>query len=301
MSSYNQGEVYSIVFDIWISGTMLSIEKKQCIKQIELKETVEGADSATLVIADPEFLYIEDNIFLEDNKIKIRLGWSNSTYRENFNGYISSVDIAFNSDGIPTLTVTCMDNTHRMNRKKHSTTYSKCTSADVVKKIAKKYGFSCVVDSSYKFKKQETITQSNQTDIEFLTQLASNEVHPITVRLVGNTLYYVKIGKLQTPKITLTYKKFPHEIISFNPRVNKESKQVEISGGSVNTSKKSTSKSKGTTSKTTKSSGSSGSSSSSASSSNSGGGYASPSGSPSSKSSSGGYTYNPTTGRWTHN
>ena len=279
MSKYKQGEVLAIVYDVWISGTKLGMNKKACINSISIKETVEGSDSATIQISDPEFLYIEDNIFIEDNSIKIKLGWSNTTYRVEFNGYISAIDINFDSDGIPKLTITCMDNTHVMNRKKKNETYKNCTSAEVVKKIVQGYGYSCVVDSSYSFKRQETITQSNQTDIDFITKLAGDEVYPFTARLVGNTFYYVKMGKLETPKMSLTYKKYPHEVISFTPKINKESKQVEISGASVDTSSKSVSSSTGTV--------------------KSDSGSSTKNGSSSSKSSSGGYTYNPSTKKWT--
>ena len=279
MSKYKQGEVLAIVYDVWISGTKLGMNKKSCINSISIKETVEGSDSATIQISDPEFLYIEDNIFIEDNSIKIKLGWSNTTYRVTFNGYISAIDINFDSDGIPKLTITCMDNTHVMNRKKKNETYKNCTSAEVVKKIVQGYGYSCVVDSSYSFKRQETITQSNQTDIDFITKLAGDEVYPFTARLVGNTFYYVKMGKLETPKMSLTYKKYPHEVISFTPKINKESKQVEISGASIDTSSKSVSSSTGTV--------------------KSDSGSSTKNGSSSSKSSSGGYTYNPSTKKWT--
>ena len=74
MSKYKQGEVLAIVYDVWISGTKLGMNKKACINSISIKETVEGSDSATSQISDPEFLYIEDNIFIEDNSIKIKLG-----------------------------------------------------------------------------------------------------------------------------------------------------------------------------------------------------------------------------------
>lgn len=245
MSKYEQGGVLSIVYDVWISGTKLGVAKKQCINSIEIKETVEGSDVATIVISDPEFLYIEDNIFLEDNKIKIQLGWDNTTYRVTFNGYISAIDINFANTGIPIVTVTCMDNTHKMNRTKKDTTYNNCTSADVVKKIVQSYGYTCKIESGYSFTKQETITQSNQTDIDFISKLAAQEVYPFTARLVGDTFYYVKMGKLETPKMTLTYKAYPHEIISFSPQINKESKQVEINSSSVTTSDKSVSTTKG--------------------------------------------------------
>jgi phage protein D len=285
MYDYN-GKILAIVYDVWISGTKLGIDKKECINQISIKETVVGSDSATIVIQDPEFLFIEDNIFLEDNKIKIMLGWDNTTYRVVFDGYISAIDITFASDGIPTLTITCMDNTHKMYRKKNNATFKNTTSANVVKQIVRNYGFQCVVDPSYKFEVQETITQSNQSDIEFITQLANNEVYPFTARLVGNTFYYVKMGELTTPKMTLTYKKYPHEIISFSPKINKEQKQVEIKSASIQASNKKVSKTTGQQVNQANSGSDKGSSTSN--------------GSSSSKKASGGYTYNPKTKTWTH-
>lgn len=248
MSKDKQDEVLAIIYDVWISGTQLGIGKKAYINSISIKETVKGSDTATLQITDPEFLFIEDDIFIEDNPIKIKLGWDNSTYRVEFEGYISAIDINFDSTGCPKLTLTCMDNTHIMNREKKSETFNNCTSADVVKKKCAEYGFTCVIDDSYSFAVQETITQSEQTDIDFITKLANDEVYPFTARLVGNTFYYVKMGKLEkTPKMTLAYRKYPHEIISFSPKINKETKKNKISSASVNTGDKSVSSTEGTT------------------------------------------------------
>lgn len=235
----------AIKYDVWISGTKLGIKKKQCINSIDITDRVEGSNSATLVITDPDFLFIEDNIFIEDNTIKIKLGWDNTTYREEFDGYISAIDIDFNSDGTPVLTITCMDNTHKMNREKKNETFKNCTSADVVKKKCAEYGFTCIIDKDYSFTVEETITQSNQTDIDFITKLAGDEVYPFTARLVGNTFYYVKMGKLETPKMTLSYRKYPHDIISFSPKINKETKQVKISASNINTGDKSINKADG--------------------------------------------------------
>lgn len=238
MASYKNGELLAIEYDVWISGTKLDINKKACITSIEVKETVDGSDICTIKISDPEFLYIEDNIFIEDNKIKVKLGWVGVTYRVEFNGYISAIDVDFPSDGTPALTITCMDNTHLMNRKKKDNTFKNTTSAKVVQQIAKSYGFNCVIESGYTFETQETITQSQQTDIDFITKLAGDEVYPFTARLVGNTFYYVKKGHLTTPKMTLTYLKYPHDIISFSPKITKESSQVEVGSSVINSSNK---------------------------------------------------------------
>ena len=95
MSSYKNGELLAIEYDVWISGKKLNLAKKQCINSIEIVETVDGSDTCTIKISDPEFLYIEDNIFIEENKIKVQLGWVGVTYRVKFEGYISAIDIIF--------------------------------------------------------------------------------------------------------------------------------------------------------------------------------------------------------------
>lgn len=232
-------DVLAITYDVWISGTKLNMTKKACIESIEIKETVDKSDSATLRVYDPSFLYIEDDIFVQDNPITIKLGWSNTTYRVEFSGYISALDIDFPENGIPMLMLTCMDETHTMNREKKSNTYSNKTRADVVKEIVTSYGYTCVIDDTYEFTVEETITQSDQTDIDFIQKLAGEEVYPFTARLVGNTFYYVKKGTLGDSVMTLTYLKHPHDIISFNAKINKESKKVKIKSSTMNTGEKS--------------------------------------------------------------
>lgn len=244
-TSYKSDAVLTPVYDVWISGKKLSLERKSCITDINIKDTDVGSDTATLTISDPDFLFIEDNIFLEDNKIQIKHGFADSSFRRTFTGYISAIDISFPQSGIPELSVTCMDNTHRMNRKKRNKTFKNTTSANVVKKIVKSYGYRCVIDSSYKFTKQDSISQSDQTDIEFIQKLAQDEVRPFTARLSGKTFYYVRKGKFTSvPTMVVTYKKYPYEIISFSPQINKESKQIEVKSSKVSSKKKKISKSK---------------------------------------------------------
>lgn len=288
----HDGKLLTMTYDISISGKKLPFEKKQCITSISIVETVEGSDSATIKISDPDFVFVDDNIFIEDNTVDIKLGWVGSTYRVHFSGYISTIDITFEQTGIPSLTITCMDKTYKMNRKKRSKTYKNTTSASVVKQLVKKYGFKCVVDSSYKFTKQESISQSNQTDIDFITKLASDEVHPFTARLVGNTFYFVKMGKLTTPSLELTYRKYPHDIISFSPKINKESKQKQTSKSTVSSKKKKTSTTTSTKGKTTKKTTTTSKAITNSSKKKSSGG----------SKSSGSYTYDPKKTRtWTHN
>ena len=239
MSKYKQGELLCATYDVWIKGKKLGLYKKSCITSIEIEETTEGADTMVINISDPNFEYIEDNIFLEDTRIKVKLGWDGETYRSTFSGWIATIDISFNEDGTPTLTINCMDDTHRMNRKKKSKTWNNMSSAQVVQQIVQKYGFKFVTDSKYKFTKQETITQSNQTDIDFIQSLAGEETDIFTARLVDNkTFYYVKKGQLGKSVATLNYVQYPHEVISFSPQINIETRQESVSTGTVGDDKK---------------------------------------------------------------
>lgn len=237
-------------YDLWIAGVKLGVEKKQYITSVSINETDEGSDSATIEIADPNMVFINDNIYTENRKVKLQMKFVGQTYTVKFDGYISNIDIDFPDNGIPELTLTCMDSTYRMNKKKYSKTYKKKTSAQIVKAICKTYGYKCVVQSGYKFKKEKTISRSYQTDIEFITSLAQNEVYPFTARLVGKTFYYVKQGKLaKKPVQTLKYNDYPYEIISFSPSINVETK--EYSKGSTDKGKKKSSLTKVTNKKDT--------------------------------------------------
>lgn len=286
-----KNNILSITYDVWINGIKLDIGKKACINSIEIKETDEGADVATIQIQDPNFIFIEDNIFIEENPIKIKLGWDNSTYRVNFDGFISALDINFESSGLPKITITCMDNTHKMNRAKKDNTFKNTTSAEVVKQIGQQYGYAVEVEKEYKFEVQETITQSKQSDIEFIMKLAKDETHPFSVRLEGNKLLYVKKGKLTTPKMSLVYRGYPHEIVSFSPKINKETKQEEIKDSSLDTSTKKTSNTKGTVENTVSGNTNSTNSTSNTENGNKGG----------SKKSGKSYTYNTRSREWKKN
>lgn len=238
--SRRSGEVLAISFNIWINGFPLTKDRRQCITDISIKETVDGANTATIKISDPKFLFIEDNVFCKENKIKITLGWSGVSYRETFEGYISLIDIDFPNNGVPVLTIYCMDNTHLMNREKKSRTFSNMTHPQVVQQIVQEYGYVCVPepDPSYKFEPEETITQSNETDIAFIQKLAGSEVYPFSARLLGNLFFYVKKGHLApTPSLTLSYNRYPNEIISFSPKINQETIKQKVSTSKVDSEK----------------------------------------------------------------
>lgn len=229
-------------FNAWIAfsinGQDVGFERKKAIKSVEIDEVVDGFDTCTINIEDPDMLYISDDLYLEDVPMGIDLGFHNGTpYKVNFYGYISSIDIEFGEDGIPKIELYCIDKSHLMNRVKNSRSWENKTSKQLVEYFANEYGFKCIVEEDYPFNVKETLSQSNQTDIEFLQNLAKDEVQPFVCKLIGDTLYYVKKGLLSTPVRSLSYKQYPYEIRSFKPQINKETKELETKYANLTSNK----------------------------------------------------------------
>lgn len=238
MSNESKSNVSSVYFQLWVNNVEIVGRAKACINSIEFDELCDGSDTCTLSITDPDFIFIEDNIYIDEAKVVVRFGFNEDIDRHNFTGYISAIDISFPQEGSPTLTITCLDNSHLMNRKKKDRSWDNVTRAEVVKKVAMEYGFSTDIESGYTFATIDTISQSNQTDIEFLENLATEEREPFMCKLVGNRIIYKKKGLLQSPTTTIGYKTYPFDVISFTPQINKETKQEEVTKSNISTDTK---------------------------------------------------------------
>lgn len=233
-------EVLSCYYNVHINGVPISKDRKERIASISINEADDGSDTCTIVVEDPEFTYIEDNIFIEEATVYVEFGWWTDTHRDTFFGYISAIDISFPENGYPQLSIFCLDVSHLMNRKKKTRSWDNVTRADVVKKIAAEYGFKCVIQSGYSSTKEDSISQSGVTDIEFCENLAGEERDLYKCKLIGDTLYYVKKGILQSSSATVSYKKGDYDVISFSPKINKETRQESIDKADINTNTKAT-------------------------------------------------------------
>lgn len=232
-------KILSCYWNVYINGKILDSSRKKRVDSLDIEELCDGSDTCTIKISDPDFVFIEDNIFVEEAEVSCNIGWHGDTHRVSFDGYISAIDIEFPDSGFPTLTIYCLDDTHLMNKKNKSRSWDNVTRADVVKKIAKEYGFKCVVEQGYHFKKESTISQSELTDIAFCEGLADEEREPFMCKLMDKTLYYVKKGTLKNPSATLNYRGKPYDIVSFTPQINKETKKEEVTSSDINTDDKS--------------------------------------------------------------
>ena len=218
-------------YQIYIGGQELDDFRYSMIDNVVFEDNASGSDLLTITITDPDFIFINDNIFVEEKKVKFIGGFQNN-HRVMFEGYISVIDIDFPEIGSPTLTINCMDNTHLMNRVKKKKTWNNTTRARVAREIFQEYGFKAVIEDSGTV--VDSINQSNETDINFLNKLADEEVEPFLVYVEGNTGYFVKKKILEKQQAILDYRDGQMNIISFSPTINKETKQVEVRSSDVN-------------------------------------------------------------------
>lgn len=227
----------------WLTSTELELVESITVQQIS-----SGSDTLTLVIKDPDLNFLDKAVFIDEAKIQFMCRWSTTFSFYRFMGYISAIDVDFPEDGMPTLTITCMDNSHLMNREKKKRSWDNTTSAEVVKKIAQEYGFQCEVEKDYSFEVKDNIAQSDQTDIEFIESLADDEREPFSAKyimeekdgVITEKILYKRKAIDGEPKLTFSYKTGDCSIISFSPQINKETKQIKIEKSDIATNTKTT-------------------------------------------------------------
>lgn len=240
-------DIIRCAFGLTINNKQMGGEMLSKVTDISVDLEVGVPDSITITINDVEGEFIEDEIIVKEAPLicsVILHDTEECMYY--FSGFISAIDIKFNESFCPVMTLHCMDETHRANKEKKKRSWTSKTSAQVVQEICKEYGWKCYVEPSYPFPVQASITQNNKTDLEFLKELAEDELDLFVANLVTekdgkSTMYYVIEGFIDKENaIQLEYGETPYDIISFSPQLNKESRQSKSESSNVNKATKGT-------------------------------------------------------------
>lgn len=248
MSKYSDSSYTSIYYDITIDGKPLNPFVSTLVEEIVYEDTSTGSDLVSITIHDPDYAIIGDKSIVRSTPCKVVGGFLHD-YRTWVNGYISAVDIDFPAEGTPVLTVHVMDKSYIMNRVERKKVYKNVTYKDVASKIAKTYGLAFEGDTSGQgSKKHETITQSYETDIQFLIGLASEIGYLVYVDSGKNKLYFKDKEKYIANKAwaTIWYRKPPFDIISFRPRIIQADQLEEIEENDIDNKSKEETKAKST-------------------------------------------------------
>jgi len=165
-----------------------------------------AADAFTFTVAnayDPvnrEFRWV-NSYFRLATYVEISIGYADKL-EPFFKGVITKVDIKYPEDGMPTLTVSGMDQSFLMMSGKKSKTWKKVKYSEVVRQIGKKYGFELQVDET---KVVHDIVEKHATsDYRFVNSLAIKVDYEFYV--LDNTLYFKKPHQGEkVPVVTLEW------------------------------------------------------------------------------------------------
>lgn len=216
-------------YQLFINGKEIDELRYSMIDTIDVEDNGTGSDLLKITLSDPDLIMLSDNIFVEDVKVHFKGGWYRGAMTE-FTGYISLIEVDFPSSGIPTLTINCMDNSYIMNVEKKQRTWENTKASEVAKQVFRENGLTPHVDDTGN--KEDTISQ-NETDIKFLTNLADNQLEQFIVYVEGTHGYFIRKPVIANPQKTLSYRQDDGNLLSFQPSINKYTKQVSTTYSEV--------------------------------------------------------------------
>lgn len=245
--SYKTDINRAVYYKVYLGGKQLTAFENNLIEEIVYEDTSTGSDLCSITIHDPDYHIIGDKRIVKSTTCKVIAGYKNS-YWTWVDGYVSAVDVDFPEEGYPMITIHVMDRSYLMNKLERKRVYKNMSYYAIAKSVAKVYGLSFDGDSSGDGgKKQESVSQSYETDIQFLQGIADEIGYMVWVDS-SKKLHFKDREKYLShkPYATLWYKKPPFDIINFRPRIIEADQPDEIASSDIDNKdkKKTTAKTK---------------------------------------------------------
>lgn len=226
--------VLSRWYKLTINGSAVSNDVKRRITEIVLDKKETGSSTLTIKMVDNAMEYLTADYLVKDAKVSFKCAWYNSrTKCAKFVGYISVVDVDFGEQ--VKLSITCMDESYPMDKTEETKKWEKVKVSDVAREIFQKYGLTAHVDDTEYT--EDSISQSNQTDANFMNSLVGKVTHKVFIWYVdGKDGYFVERTMPSDAKKTLGFKTGNNQVQSFNPRLTKGKLKIKKVSANVNAS-----------------------------------------------------------------
>lgn len=221
---------FAPTFQVEINSVGLAADISKYIEQIEITSERNSLDQVSLTVVNPypdmRWTHNEDDaqLFYVGNAITVSLGYVGEELL-NFSGEITQVSANFSSGGTPTLNVEGRTRLHRLTRRRRTQTFNDRTDKQIVEQIAGDHNLTPEVEEtsiSY-----SSVTQRNQTDLEFLLERARRI--NFEFRVEDRTLIFQPAQESQSPVAVLEWGK---SLQSFTPTLNSQGQvnQVTVRG-----------------------------------------------------------------------
>lgn len=192
-------------FKVLAGGSELPTEAALDILEIKVSEYVEGASTFTVTFNNwnsdkQEFKLVDGDLLKEGTEIEVRAGYVDSLVSLII-GEVTALEPEFPAGEAPTLKIQGYDRLHRFRRGRKTRSFANMKDSEIADQIARDLGLrSQVEDTSIT---HDYVLQSNQSDIDFLLELARRINFEVVVK--DKTLQFRKAANDKGKVVTLEY------------------------------------------------------------------------------------------------
>ncbi|TMA20736.1 MAG: phage late control D family protein [Deltaproteobacteria bacterium] len=216
-------------FAIHLDGNKLQGEEAGAVLGIRVFQTRSGASAFEVVVSDPDLKWQGKPTFTDCKEVKIELGEAGKL-KQVFDGEVTAWRTELERSGPTVLVLRGLDRSHRMMRAKKTKTYANASPIDCAKQIAADYGLTPKTRAGAPPPVKMFRFQANQTDFEFLRQMADLEGYMFFIE--GSELHF---ERPQIPSNDDAEFTFGEQVKTFLPVANfrKPSASVEVGAWDV--------------------------------------------------------------------
>lgn len=204
-------------FHIRIGDEDIPAAMRASTTQVSYTDGTEGADQVQISLANPDLRWLDHPLLKLNNKVSLSIGYAPNALEEVFVGEITTKEASFPNGGVPTVTLRALDLTHRLQRGTKERGFGPLADPLIVSFIAVENGLKPMLDPGAALSAVLSILfgrprfQTNQSDFEFLTKIASDM--GVKMFVDGDTLSFRLLQEI-TPRLTLQWGR---SLLDFSP------------------------------------------------------------------------------------
>jgi uncharacterized protein involved in type VI secretion and phage assembly len=212
---------------VYIDGTVLSPEVMNDLYSLEVDISLDVPDMALITFHDNKLNLVNDTKYDPGKSVEVKMvgeavqqNGSHPTETSVFKGEIVGLEPQFNKGGTSLFIIRAYDKRHRLTRATKTRVFKQKKHSEIVSEIARENGLqSQVEDTSTQY---EHLLQRNQTDLEFLLQMAGHNAYEL---LCEDTKIIFRKRQTGSPVATL---KWGEDLMSFSPRLSAAGQVNEV-------------------------------------------------------------------------
>jgi Bacteriophage probable baseplate hub protein len=199
-------DYFAPAFRVELNGSRLEADITANIEEVSIVSKPNGMDTFTLTLVNPypelRWTHSDDaELFKEGTGVKIYLGYVDEVLSV-FDGEITKISPVFPQSGAPTVTVEGHTRMHWLTGDRKTRTFQNMTDKRIVEQIAQEAGLEAKAEdpgTNYPH-----VTQSNQTDFEFLKGRADRINYEVLLQ-EARTLVFRPAREAEQPAATLVW------------------------------------------------------------------------------------------------